>query len=243
MLRPASLCCSLRWCWSCPFACSIAPFVFSLSPFCLPSSSLFENIFENKPRAGLGCVFSKGKGSSKFLREVDDKIGNFLPSQVRDAGIQAVASVAAISGFFNVCGCAAVALASAFAYLCASDVGISAASCVCVRVHISLEGTTLLSGFSAFGFVISAAAAFSDAVTLVSGSACLSAAVFCIALATEAARSALVRFLCLLLDLMPSWTWGVLGLRLRVCCDTSLVSQLVSWGFRLPGRFRIVCAF
>ena len=41
------------------------------------------NIFENKPKAGLGCGFSKGKGSSKFLR---DKIGTFPPSQVRDAG-------------------------------------------------------------------------------------------------------------------------------------------------------------
>ena len=34
-----------------------------------------------------------------------------------------------------------------------------------------------------------------------------------------------------LLDLMPLLTWGFLGLRLRVCCDTSLVSQLVWWVF------------
>ena len=98
----------------------------------------FENIFECKPKAGIVCGFSNGKGSSKSLREVDDKSGNFLPSQVRDAGIQAVASIAATSGFFNVfvCGCAAAALASAFAYLFAPDVGISAAA-ACVRVHIS----------------------------------------------------------------------------------------------------------
>ena len=104
MLRPASLCCSLRWCWSCPHACGITPFVFQLYSLLSAAFVAFpgfwfpgcENIFENKPKAGLGCGFSKGKGSSKFLRKVDDKIGTFPPSQVRDAGIQAVASDAAI---------------------------------------------------------------------------------------------------------------------------------------------------
>ena len=157
-----------------------------------------ENIFENKPKAGLGCGFSKGKGSSKFLREVDDKIGTFPPSQVRDAGIQAVASVAAIS-------CAA-ALASAFAYLFALDVGISAAAAIVYECTLVLECAILSSVFFAFRFNISAAAAFSDAVTLVSGSACLWVAVFCIALATAVAWLASFRFLCLVRDLVLSGT-------------------------------------
>ena len=89
-----------------------------------------ENIFEYKPKAGLGCGFSKGNGSSKFLREAHGKFDNFRPFQVRKSGIQAVASVAATSGFHNVfvCGCAAAALASAFAYLFTLGVGFIAAA-------------------------------------------------------------------------------------------------------------------
>ena len=120
-----------------------------------------ENIFEYNPKAGLGC--------SKFLREVDDKFGNFLPFQVRDAGIQAFASVAAISGFHNVfvCGCAAAALASAFAYLFTLVVGISAAAACVYECTLVLEGTSVLFRFFAFGVDVSAAAAFSDVVTFI----------------------------------------------------------------------------
>ena len=148
----------------------------------------------------------------KVFREVDDKFGNFQPFQVRDA-IQAVASVAATSGFHNifVCGCAAAALASAFAHLFTIVVGISvAAACVCECLSV-LEGTSILLRLFTFGVYVSAAVAFSDVVTLVSGSAFLSVVVFRIASTTAAAPSALVRLLCFLLDLMPLW-WGVLGL-------------------------------
>ena len=108
-------------------------------------------------------------------------------------------------------------MAPAFAYLFALDVGISAAAACVYECTLVLEGTTLLLGFSAFGFDISAAAAFSDAVTLVSGSACLSVAVFCIAFATAAARSAFVRFLCLMLDLVLLWDVGCSGI--SVACQ------------------------
>ena len=158
-------------------------------------------------------VFRKGKGSSKFLRAVDDKFVNFLPFHVRDAGIQAVASVAATSGFHNVfvCGCAAAALASAFAYLFTLVVGISAAAACVYECTLVLEGTSVLLRLLTFGVNVSAAAAFSVLDTLVLKSTFVSVAVFCVASATAAA---LVRLLCILLELMPLWTWGVLGLRL-----------------------------
>ena len=37
--------------------------------------------------------------------------------------------------------------------------------------------------------------------------------------------------------------WGVLGLRLRVCCDTSLVSQLVCWVFAYLDVFALLAHF
>ena len=112
------------------------------------------------------------------------------------------------------------------------------AAAIVYECTLVLECAILSSGFFAFGFDILAAAAFSDAVTLVSGSAYLSVAVFCIAFATAAASSASFRFLCLVRDLVLSGTWGVLGLRLRVSCDTSLVSQLFSW-VKTSGRFQV----
>ena len=89
-----------------------------------------ENMFEDKPRAGLGCVFSKGKDSTKFPWKFGDKVDTFSPSQVRDAGIQAVASDDANDGFFCVfeSSCAAAALASAFEYLFVLVADISAAA-------------------------------------------------------------------------------------------------------------------
>ena len=196
---------------------------------------------EDKPKAGLGCGFPKGKGSTKFLWEVDGKVGTFPPSQVRDAGIQAeaVASDTANSGYFHVFahGCAAAAMASAFAYLLALDVGIFAAGAISYECTSVPECAILSSGTFALGTDLSAAAAFADEVTLVSGSACLSVAVFCIALATAAAWSASLWFLSLVRDLsLSSWTWGVLGLLLRVCCDTSRCHSL-SAGFWITWTF------
>ena len=79
------------------------------------------------------------------------------------------------------------------------------------------------SGTFALGPVLSAPAAFADEVTLVSGSACLSVAVFCIALAAAAAWFASLRFLSFVRDL--SLSSGMQG----------FLDYL--------GRFRLVCAF
>ena len=197
MLRPASLCCSLRWCWSCPPACGITPYVFSLTLCCLPPSSPFlvsvflvvRTFSRISQKLDSDVVFRKGKVHQSFFGRLTTRLAICHPLR---SEMQAVASVAAISGASNVFvrGCAAAALASAFAYLFALDVGISAAAAIVYECTLVLECAILSSGFFAFGFNISAAAAFSDAVTLVSGSACLSVAVFCIAFATAAAWSA-----------------------------------------------------
>ena len=203
-----------------------------------------ENIFEYKPKAGLGCGFSKGNGSSKFLQEVHGKFDNFRPFQVRKSGIQAVASVAATSGFHNVfvCGCAAAALASAFAYLFTLGVGFFAAAASVYVYTLVLGGTFVLMKLFTFSVHVPAAAAFSDVVTFVRGSSFLSAAVFCIASASVAASSALVRIL-LFLDLVQLLTWGVLGLRLCNRCDISLMSQLVCWLWCTATVVAVACSF
>ena len=88
MLRPASsLCCSLRWCWSCPPACGITPFVFSLTLCCLPHSLLFlvsgfldgRTFSRIRQKPDSDVVVRKGKVHQSFLREVDDKVGIFPP--------------------------------------------------------------------------------------------------------------------------------------------------------------------
>ena len=117
-----------------------------------------------------------------------------------------------------------------------SPVQFSFFSCPLRKWHPCRLGAWLIS-------LLQPAAAFSDAVTMVSGSACLSVAVFCIACATAAARSASFRFLCVVRDLVLSATWVVLGLRLRVSCDTSLVSQLFSWIFEYLDVFEDAQAF
>ena len=67
-----------------------------------------------------------------------DKVGTFSPSQVRDAGIQAVASGAANDGLFCVfeSGCAAAALTLAFEYPFAFGVDITAAAAISSEVTL-----------------------------------------------------------------------------------------------------------
>ena len=150
-------------------ACGNAPFVFSLTLCCLPPSLLFLvsgfldgrafSRISQKPESDV--VFRKGKVQQSFFERL-------TPSQVRDAWIQAVAvaSDAANPGYFHVFvyGCAAAAMASAFAYLFVLDVGISAAAS-----NYYEECAILSSGTFASGTDLSAAAAFADEVTLVTG--------------------------------------------------------------------------
>ena len=100
----------------------------------------------------LHVVFRKGKVLQSLFGKLITRVAIFRPSQVRDAGIQAVASIAAFSGFFNVfvCGCAAAALASAFAYLLAFDVGISAAAACVYVCTLVFVGTSVLSSVLRF---------------------------------------------------------------------------------------------
>ena len=217
MLRPASLCCSLRWCWSCPPACGITPFVFSLTLCCLQPSSPFlvsgflvvRTFSRISQMLDSDVVFRKGKVHQSFFGKLTTRLALFHPLRSEMLGSRRSLPLQRGS-CIGLCVC--VPLRIGCWHLCGS--------CDCVRVHIVLECAILSSGFLRFWIDISAAAAFSDAVTLVSGSAYLSVAVFYIAFATAAAWFVSFRFLCLVRDL-------VLGSgALWECSGTSVACQL-----------------